>query len=104
MLSKQWKGRPSNKSKLALRTTCACKRISPAPKSRQRFLTTLRVDSVLVLVETGIHFAIDKSLSYLMSKIVSVVELVTKNMPEVTRKEEGTGTKAGSQSKHSQRQ
>ena len=39
-----------------------------------------------------------------MFKIVSVVELVTKNMPEVTREEEGAGTKASSQSKHSQRQ
>ena len=29
-----------------------------------------------------------------MSKIVSVVELVTKNMPEVTRKEEGSALNA----------
>ena len=47
--SKQWKGRPSNKSKLALGTTWTCKQISPAPKSRQRFSTTPRVDLVLVL-------------------------------------------------------
>ena len=39
-----------------------------------------------------------------MSKIASVVELVTKNMPEVTTEEEGAGAKAGSWSKHSQRQ
>ena len=40
----------------------------------------------------------------LMSKIVSVVELVTKNMPEVTTEDEGAGTEAGNQSKHLQRQ
>ena len=40
----------------------------------------------------------------LMSKMVSVVELVTKNMPEVTTEEGGAGTKPGSCSKHLQRQ
>ena len=40
----------------------------------------------------------------LMSKMMSVVELVTENMPEVTTEEGGAGTKAGSWSKHLQRQ
>ena len=39
-----------------------------------------------------------------MSKMASVVELVTENMPEVTTEEEGTGAKAGSWSKHLWRQ
>ena len=39
-----------------------------------------------------------------MSKMVSVVELVMENMPEVTTEEGGAGAKAGSQSKHSRRQ
>ena len=39
-----------------------------------------------------------------MSKMVSVVELVTENMPEVTTEEGGAGAKADSQSKHSRRQ
>ena len=39
-----------------------------------------------------------------MSKMASVVELVTENMPEVTTEEGGAGAKAGSQSKHSWRQ
>ena len=40
----------------------------------------------------------------LMSKMVSVVELVMENMPEMTTEKEGAGAKAGSQSKHSQGQ
>ena len=40
----------------------------------------------------------------LMSKMASVVELVTKNMPEVTTEEGGAGAKAGSWSKHSWRE
>ena len=39
-----------------------------------------------------------------MSKMASVVELVTENMPEVTLEEGGAGAKAGSRSKHSRRQ
>ena len=39
-----------------------------------------------------------------MSKMVLVVELVTENMPEVTTEEGGAGAKAGSRSKHLQRQ
>ena len=40
----------------------------------------------------------------LMSRMASVVELVTKNMPEVTIEEGGAGAKAGNRSKHSWRQ
>ena len=38
------------------------------------------------------------------SKIASVAELVTENMPEVTTEKEGAGAKAANQSKHLQRQ
>ena len=40
----------------------------------------------------------------LMSRMVSVVELVAENMPEVTTEEGGAGAKAGNRSKHSRRQ
>ena len=39
-----------------------------------------------------------------MSRMASVVELVTENMPEVTTEEGGAGAKAGNRSKHSRRQ
>jgi len=47
---RQWKGRLSSRLKFVWGMTCTCKQTLPALKSRWRFSTTPRVDSVLVLV------------------------------------------------------